>query len=100
MTSPEQLGAPQRYSSRELRTVVPEGITDPRAAARAELKAALAAVEEKVNVPRRVSKASQRGIAKARVFADRNPAGAAAAAVGVAATIGGVVWLIVRAVSR
>ncbi|CAH0152754.1 MULTISPECIES: hypothetical protein [unclassified Microbacterium] len=82
------------------RTAVRAGITDPVESARAELKAALAAIEIKGNVPRRLEKASQRGIAKARVFADRNPAGAIAAAVGIAAVAGGLVWAIARAVAR
>lgn len=82
------------------RTAVPEGITDPVASARAELKAALAAIEIKGNVPRRLEKASQRGIVKARAFADRNPVGAVAAAVGVAAVAGGLVWAIARAIAR
>jgi hypothetical protein len=70
------------------------------ASARAELKAALAAIEIKGNVPRRVEAASQRGILKARVFARRNPLGAAVAVAGVAAVVGGLVWVIARAVSR
>lgn len=82
------------------RTAVPAGITDPVESARAELKAALAAIEIKGNFPRRIEKASQRGILRARTFARRNPVGAAAAVVGVAATIGGLVWVIARAVSR
>lgn len=82
------------------RTAVPEGIVDPVAAARAELKAALAAIEIKGNVPRRVQKASIRGAAKARAFARRNPLGAGAVAVGIAATAGGLVWAIARAISR
>lgn len=82
------------------RTAVPAGITDPVESARAELKAALAAIEIKGNVPRRLEKASQRGIARARRFADRNPAGAVAAAVGVAAVAGGLVWAIARAIAR
>lgn len=82
------------------RTVVPAGIVDPVASARAELKAALAAIEVKGNVPRRVEEASQRGIVKARAFAQRNPLGAAALVAGVAATVGGLVWVIARAVSR
>lgn len=81
-------------------TVVPAGIVDPVLSARAELKAALAAIEVKGNIPRRVEKASSRAIANARVYADRNPAGAIAAAVGIAATVGGVVWLIARALAR
>ncbi|GAA3937674.1 hypothetical protein [Microbacterium soli] len=82
------------------RTAVPTGIVDPVASARAELKAALAAIEIKGNVPRRVEQASQRGIRRARAFAGRNPIGAAAAVLGVAAAVGGAVWLIARAVSR
>ena len=42
------------------RTAVPLGLTDPVERARAELKAALAAIEQKGNVPRRVSRASVR----------------------------------------
>ena len=82
------------------RTVVPAGIVDPVASARAELKAALAAIEVKGNIPRRVEKASTRAVAKARAFADRNPVGAIAAAVGIAAVVGGTVWAIARALSR
>ncbi|PVE98483.1 MULTISPECIES: hypothetical protein [unclassified Microbacterium] len=82
------------------RTVVPAGIVDPRDSARAELKAALAAIEVKGNIPRRIEKASTRGIAKARSFADRNPIGAAAAVIGIAAAVGGFVWVVARAISR
>lgn len=82
------------------RTAVPAGIVDPVASARAELKAALAAIEIKGNVPRRVEKASVRAAAKARVFADRNPLGAMVIAVGAAAAVGGGVWAIARAISR
>lgn len=82
------------------RTAVPAGIVDPVASARAELKAALAAIEVKGNLPRRLEKASTRAAAKARVFADRNPIGAIAAAVGVAVAVGGAVWAIARVISR
>ena len=82
------------------RTAVPGGIVDPVASARAELKAALAAIEVKGNIPRRVEKASTRAVAKARVFADRNPIGAIAASVGIAAAVGGAVWAIARFLSR
>lgn len=81
-------------------TVVPAGLADPVASARAELKAALAAIEQKGNLPRRLDKAAKRGAVRARAFADRNPTGAAAAAVGVAAAIGGLVWLIARGLAR
>lgn len=82
------------------RTVVPAGIVDPVASARAELKAALAAIEVKGNLPRRIEKASTRAAAKARRFADRNPVGAIAAAVALAAVVGSTVWVIARAASR
>lgn len=82
------------------RTAVPAGIIDPVTSARAELKAALAAIEIKGNIPRRVEKASTRAMAKARVYADRNPVGAIAATVGIAAAVGGVVWAIARAIAR
>lgn len=82
------------------RTAVPAGIVDPVASARAELKAALAAIEVKGNIPRRVEKASARAAVKARAFADRNPAAAIAATVGIAAAVGGVVWAIARAIAR
>jgi len=84
----------------QARTVVPSGIVDPVESARAELKAALAAIEIKGNFPRRIEQASQRGIRRARGFAQRNPVGAAAAVAGVAAVVGGVVWVIARAISR
>ncbi|MFJ4175533.1 hypothetical protein [Microbacterium sp. NPDC089696] len=82
------------------KTAVPAGIVDPVESARAELKAALAAIEVKGNFPRRIDKASKRAAVKARAFANRNPAGAIAAAVGVAAVVGGAVWVIARALSR
>lgn len=81
-------------------TAVPMGIEDPVERARAELKAALSAIEEKANVPRRVSQATERGAIRARLFADRNPAAAVAAAAGVAAVAGFVVWGAVRLITR
>lgn len=82
------------------RTAVPLGITDPVEQARAELKAALAAIEEKVNVPKRVEATTRREVAKARRFARRNPSGAAAAAAGVALAVGVVVWGVTRLLTR
>lgn len=82
------------------RTAVPAGIVDPVASARAELKAALAAIEVKGNVPRRVEKATKRAVARTRDLADRNPLAALALVAGVAVTVGGVVWVIARALSR
>jgi hypothetical protein len=82
------------------KTIVPSGIDDPVELARAELRAALAAIELKGNLPRRAAEATERGAARARVFARRNPAAAAAAAVGAAAVIGAAIWGIARLVSR
>ena len=82
------------------RTAVPLGLTDPVEQARSELKAALAAIEEKANVPKRAAKATERATVSARQFADRNPTGAAAAAVGVALAVGLVLWGAVRLYTR
>lgn len=87
-------------SERLPNTVVPGGITDPVESARAELKAAIAAIEIKGNVPRRVQKATAKATVKARAFADRNPAAAIAATVAVAAAVGGAVWGIARLLAR
>lgn len=82
------------------RTVVPAGLTDPVESARAELRAALAAIEVRGNFPRRIEKATARGVVRARAFAHRSPLAAGAAVVAVAATVGGVVWIVARAISR
>ena len=82
------------------RTAVPAGIVDPVASARAELKAALAAIEVKGNLPRRLDKASKRGAVKARRFADRNPVAAVGAVIVLAGGIGSLVWVIARTVAR
>lgn len=82
------------------RTAVALGITDPVERARAELKAALAAIEEKTNVPRRLTKATDRAVTEARGFAKRNPNGALGVVVGAAALVGVTVWGIVRLYTR
>ena len=82
------------------RTAVVLGIADPVEHARAELKAALAAIEVKANVPRRVSNAVGDGVAKARAFQRRNPTGAAVAVVAGAVVIGTAVWGLVRLYTR
>jgi len=82
------------------RTAVALGITDPVESARAELKAALAAIEEKANVPKRVARATDRRLTDARRFARRNPAQATAAVLGAAAVVGLTVWTLVRAYTR
>jgi hypothetical protein len=82
------------------RTAVPLGVTDPVEKARAELKAALAAIEVKANVPRRLAVSIDDGIEKARAVSKRNPALAAAAVLAGAAAIGAAVWAFVRSYSR
>lgn len=82
------------------RTAVPLGISDPVESARAELKAALAAIEEKVNVPKRVAVATEREVTRARRFAKKKPQVAAAVVVGAAAVIGLTVWGLVRLYTR
>jgi hypothetical protein len=82
------------------RTAVPLGIDDPVEKARAELKAALAAIEEKANVPKRVTRATERGIADARAFSRKNPGLAIVAVAGVAAAVGLTVWGLVRLYTR
>lgn len=82
------------------RTAVPIGIVDPVEQARAELKAALAAIEEKANVPRRLADVTDRIVARKREFARTNPAAAAALVVVGAAAVGTLVWAAVRAYTR
>jgi len=82
------------------RTAVPIGIADPVENARAELKAALFALEEKVNVPKRVGIAADNAIAEARSFQRRNPAATAAIVVSGALAIGAAVWGLVRLYTR
>ncbi|MBA8815057.1 hypothetical protein FHX48_000109 [Microbacterium halimionae] len=78
------------------RTGVPLGITDPVEKARAELKAALSAIEEKANLPKRAGIAADRAGTRARAFAKRKPAAAVVGAVGLATAVGVVVWGAVR----
>ena len=57
------------------RTAVPIGIADPVEQARAELKAALAAIEQKANVPSASRRPPTDAIAKARAFSRAEPDG-------------------------
>jgi hypothetical protein len=82
------------------RTAVPLGVTDPVEKARGELKAALAAIEVKANLPRRLGEKIDDGIEKARAFQRRSPVLAAAAVVAGAAVVGAAVWAFVRSYSR
>ncbi len=82
------------------RTGVPLGITDPVEKARAELKATLAAIEEKANVPRRAGRAAEVKIAQLRAFARDEPTAATLAVVGVAVAVGVAVWGAIRLYTR
>jgi hypothetical protein len=82
------------------RTAVPIGIADPVEQARAELKAALAAIEQKANVPKRVYEATDRTVVKARAFSRKNPTTATAAVIAGAALVGLIVWGAVRLYTR
>jgi len=82
------------------RTAVSIGITDPVERARAELKAALFAIEEKTNVPKRLTRATDDAVTSARRFVQHNPTGGVAAVIGVAAAVGLTVWGLVRIYTR
>lgn len=82
------------------RTAVPIGIVDPVEQARSELKAALAAIEEKANVPKRLAHATDRIVARKREFARTNPVAATAVVLAGAAAVGMLVWAAVRAYTR
>lgn len=77
------------------RTLVPQ-LGHPVAQARAELKAALAAIEEKANLPKRAARWTDKAVHRARTFARARPIQAAAIAVGAAAVVGLAVWEGVR----
>lgn len=78
---------------------MPEGL-DPVAQARGELKAALAAIEEKANVPKRMGIAVDTYVDKGQRLAKERPAAALALALAGAAAIGIVVWGAVRIYTR
>ncbi len=82
------------------KTIVPSGIDDPVELARAELKAALAAIEVKGNLPRRAAEAAERGTVRLRRLAQRRPGVVVAGVVGAAAVVGGAVWGIARLIAR
>lgn len=82
------------------RTAVPIGISDPVVQARTELKAALAAIEDKVNVPKRVARVTDERVAQARAFARKNPGISTGAVLAGAAAVGTIVWALVRAYTR
>lgn len=81
-------------------TVVPSGIDDPVELARAELKAALAAIELKSNLPARFAEKADRAVRNAQRIAERKPAVALAGIIVAASAVGSAVWGIARLVSR
>ena len=87
-------------SSEHRSTVVPSGIKDPVQLARAELSAALAAIEIKANYPKRISNATDRAVRKARAVAASRPVAALAGIVVGSAAAGSAVWALARAISR
>lgn len=88
------------YTTQTARTVVPSGISDPVERARAELSAALAAIEHKANLPARAAEKVEDGVAGVRRLTRRNPAAGIAVVTGVAAALGAVVWGVARLVAR
>ena len=81
-------------------TAIPLGISDPVEKARTELKAALAAIEVKANVPRRVSRVIDDSLETARSFSRKNPALAGVAVIAGAAAVGAIIWGLVRVYTR
>lgn len=81
-------------------TAVPVNMDDPVKKARAELRAALIALEEKANVPKRVSTASRRFVSRVRVVASEHRAAAAVGVVVVGIVVGVTVWAVVRRATR
>ncbi|WP_029150323.1 hypothetical protein [Microbacterium indicum] len=86
--------------SSEQPTVVPSGITDPVELARAELKAALAAIEVKANVPKRVAGATERAVRNGRRIAEKRPVLALGALIAGAAAVGTAIWGIASVIAR
>lgn len=68
--------------------------------ARAELAAALNAIEDKLNVPKRVSAATENAAESMRRTARRKPVPFALGATATAAAVGGIVFAIVRKLVR
>ncbi|MGZ0712439.1 hypothetical protein ACWPKO_29285 (plasmid) [Coraliomargarita sp. W4R53] len=82
------------------RTAVPNGLVDPVEKARAELKAALAAIEIKGNVPRRLADKLDETTVKVRAIQQRNPERVIAVAVAGAVAAGVAVWAIASSIAR
>ena len=70
------------------------------ARARADLAAALDEIEDKLNVPKQIRRATERGTERVRTLAANSPVALAAITVGAAAVVGLGVWALVRKISR
>ncbi|MFE5670241.1 hypothetical protein ACFQ58_01400 [Agromyces sp. NPDC056523] len=70
---------------------------DNARSARAQLVGTLNALEDRLNVPKRVARATGRAKVRIRRFADEQPGAAIAVAAGVVVAVGVGVWLVVRA---
>ncbi|MCU1560234.1 hypothetical protein [Mycetocola sp.] len=68
--------------------------------ARAELVSTLNAIEDKLNVPRKVSRAVARGRVAAVKLQRENPAAFVGGIAAIAAVAGTAAWAIVRAIAR
>ncbi|MGO1256283.1 MAG: hypothetical protein ACTHY8_09710 [Microbacterium gubbeenense] len=87
-------------SSEQSPTVVPSGIQNPVNLARAELKAALAAIEIKANYPKRIRQSVDRATVKARKVAEKKPIVALTGLIVGASAVGTAVWGLARIASR
>ena len=81
-------------------TYSPQELREHLARTRAELAATLDAVEEKVNIPKRLDKAALRTKAKLRRMRQENPAALAAITAGVLALAGVIVYAGYRSLTR
>lgn len=70
---------------------------DNARAARDELASTLSALEEQLNVPKRMARATRRARFRMQRFADEQPGTALVVAAGVVVAVGVGVWLVVRA---
>ncbi|MBK5238033.1 MAG: DUF3618 domain-containing protein [Actinomycetales bacterium] len=77
-----------------------EGLTAHLKRTRAELAATLDAVEEKVNVPKRLDKAAARMKAKLRTMRQENPVALAAIGAGAIGVVGLIAYAGYRSITR
>lgn len=68
--------------------------------ARAQLASTLDAIEDRLNVPKRVRRVTRDATENIKTMARDNPLALAGIAVGAAVVVGGAVWAIVAAITR